>query len=296
MATLITTGIEATATAAAAPDRAAIAIELPSPTAWPLILAAGFTLIFAGLLTHAAVSLLGAMLTVAGCVGWFREVLPHQHEQILHVAPDDLRVSTTRRIVERLPMDTDQARAWLPVHTYPISAGIKGGLAGGVAMAVLACAYGVLYAGSVWYPINLLAAVIYADEIRLVPEQLGAFHAGSFAIACGLHALGSTLVGVLFGAMLPMVPRRPILLGGLIAPLFWTGLLYTIIGLLNPLLERRIDWRWFMASQVAFGVVAGLVVVRQSRMPTRENVSFALRAGVEAPGIMPPHARGEERP
>ena len=38
-------------------------------------------------------------------------------------------------------------RAWLPVKTYPVSAGVKGGLAGGVAMAVLACAYGVLKAG-----------------------------------------------------------------------------------------------------------------------------------------------------
>jgi hypothetical protein len=35
--------------------------------------------------------------------------------------------------------------------------------------------------------------------------------------------------------------------------------------------------------------------VRQSRMPTRENLSFALRAGIEAPGTMPPRGSGEER-
>jgi len=96
--------------------------------------------------------------------------------------------------------------------------------------------------------------------------------------------------------MLPMFPRRPIVLGGLIAPVLWSGLLYTMLGLLNPLLASHIDWLWFMASQVAFGVVAGLVVVRQSRMPTRENLSFALRAGVEAPGIIPPRGSGEKRP
>src|SRR5262249_26858061 len=167
-----------------------------------------------------------------------------------------------------LSIDTDQSRAWLPVQTYPISAGIKGGWAGGVAMAVLACTYGVLKAGSVWYPINLLAAVIYAEQLRLAPEQLYGFHASSFAIACGLHGVGSALVGVLFGAMLPMIPRRPIFLGGLIAPLCWTGLLSTILGLLNPLLASRIDWRWFIASQVPFGVVAGLVVMRQSPILT----------------------------
>jgi len=40
--------------------------------------------------------------------------------------------------------------------------------------------------------------------------------------------------------------------------------------------------------------VAGLVVVRQSRMLTRENLPFAMRAGVEAPGMISSH--GEERP
>jgi len=106
----------------------------------------------------------------------------------------------------------------------------------------------------------------------------------------------SILVGMLYGAMLPMFARRPIVLGGLIAPVLWSGLLYTMMGLLNPLLASRIDWFWFMASQVAFGVVAGLVVIRQSRMPTRENVSFALRAGVEAPGLISPRDNGAKRP
>jgi len=105
----------------------------------------------------------------------------------------------------------------------------------------------------------------------------------------------SILVGLLYGAMLPMFPRRPIVLGGLIAPVLWSGLLYTILGLLNPLLASHIDWFWFVASQVAFGIVAGLVVMRQTSIPTRENVSFALRAGIEAPGLIPPRGSGEER-
>ena len=162
-------------------------------------------------------------------------------------------------------------------------------------MAVLACAYGLIKTGSIWYPINLLAAVVYAVSQRLDPAELKLFHADAFAIALGLHALVSTLVGLLYGVMLPMFPRRPIILGGLIGPALWSGLLYFMLGILNPLLESHIDWAWFMASQVAFGVVAGLVVLRQSRMPTRENVSFALRAGIEAPGIIPPR-EGERHP
>jgi hypothetical protein len=209
---------------------------------------------------------------------------------------EEISLRTERTVVERLPISPDQLRAWLPVHTYPISAGLKGGLAGSVAMAAMACLYGVLKAHSIWYPINLLAAVVYAESLKLQPGQLSSFHADSFAIACGLHLLVSALVGLLYGAMLPMFPRRPILLGGLVAPALWSGLLYTILGLLNPLLATHIDWLWFIASQVAFGVVAGLVVMRQSTVPTRENIVFALRAGIEAPGIIPPRHQEKQRP
>jgi hypothetical protein len=268
-------------------------IEVPASTAWPFLLAFGVALLFAGLVTSMSVSCLGALLSLVGSVGWFREVLPHEHEEVVPIFPEDIRLTTERRVVDRLPILPDQLRAWLPVRTYSIWAGVKGGLAGSIAMAILACAYGVLKVGSIWYPINLLAAVAYRESLRLVPAQLNSFHADAFAIAFVLHGIVSIFVGVLYGAMLPMFPRRPILLGGFIAPALWSGLLYTILGLLNPLLASRIDWLWFMASQVAFGVVAGLVVVRQPSFPTRENISFALRAGIEAPGTMPSRESGE---
>ena len=277
-------------------SRAPREIELPAPTAWPLVLALGFTLICAGLLTSASVSVLGAVLAVAGCAGWFGEVLPREHEVVEPVVPEDIAVVTNRRMVDRLAVAPDQVRAWLPLHTHPISAGLRGGLAGGVAMAVLACAYGVLKAGSIWYPINLLAASAYAQSMKLGEAQLYSFHADSFGIALFLHILISAAVGLLYGAMLPMFARRPIILGGLIGPVLWSALIYSMLSLLNPILESHIDWLWFVASQVAFGVVAGLVVVRQPRVPTRENLAFAIRAGVEAPGIIPPHSGEEERP
>jgi hypothetical protein len=271
-------------------------IKVPASTAWPLILAFGFTLMFAGLLTSASVSALGVVLAVAGCVGWFREVFPHEHEETVPVVFEEHRITTERRVVERVPVAPDLVRAWLPIETYPVSAGIKGGLAGGVAMAVLACAYGLLKAGSIWYPINLLAATVYAESLKLGPAQLNSFHADSFAFALVLHGIGSIFVGLLYGAMLPMFARRPIVLGGLIAPVLWSGLLYSIMQLLNPLLASRINWFWFTASQIGFGVVAGFVVVRQERVSTRENLPFFVRAGVEAPGIVPPRESGEKRP
>ena len=276
--------------------RAPVEIEVPAPTAWPIVLAFGFTLMFAGLLTSVSVSVLGVALSVAGCVGWFRELFPHEHEETVPVAFEEPRIATERRVVERVPVAPDLVRAWLPIETYPVSAGIKGGLAGAVAMAVLACAYGLLKAGSIWYPINLLAATVYAQTLKLGPAQLNSFHSDSFAIALVLHGIGSIFVGLLYGAMLPMFARRPIALGGLIAPVLWSGLLYSIMQLLNPLLASHINWFWFIASQIAFGVVAGVVVMRQQRVSTRENVPFVLRAGIEAPGTVPLRESEEKRP
>jgi hypothetical protein len=277
-------------------SRAPGEVQVPAPTAWPLVLAFGFTLVFAGLLTSASVSVLGAVLALAGCVGWFREVFPHEHEEVVRVVPREVSIATKRRVVERLPVATEQVRAWLPLETYPISAGVKGGLAGSVAMAVLACAYGLLKTGSIWYPINLLGAVVYAPSEVPSAAQFNSFHPIIFFIALILHIVTSILVGLLYGAMLPMFARHPIVLGGLIAPVLWSGLLYSIMNILNPVLGSHIDWVWFMASQFAFGIVAGLVVMRQSRVPTRENLPFVLRAGIEAPGLMPPRENGEKRP
>ena len=268
-----------------APEATPGTVNLPAPTAWPIILAFGITLLFAGLLTTASVSILGAILFVTGCVGWFRDVLPHEKEETVHVQEEMPVVSTPRREVERLQIAPELSRPLLPLETYPASAGIKGGLAGSVAMAVLACLYGLLKQRSIWYPINLLAATGYAQSLQFGTASLNAFHLGSFSLAFVIHLITSLLVGLLYGAMLPMFPRRPILLGGVIAPFLWTGLLRSILGLINPTLDARIDWSWFIASQFAFGIVAGLVVARQERLQTRQFEHFLTRVGIEAPGL-----------
>src|ERR1700757_1279849 len=177
--------------------RAPREIEVPAPTAWPFVLAVGFTLLFTGLLTGVSVSVLGAVLALAGSVGWFREVLPHEHEEVVPVVPEEVSITTERRVIERLPVAPELVRAWLPVETYPISAGVKGGLAGSVAMAALACLYGLLKTGSIWYPINLLAAVVYAPSEVPSISQFNSFHPGLFFLAAVLHIATSLLVGLL---------------------------------------------------------------------------------------------------
>jgi hypothetical protein len=271
-------------------------VALPEPTAWPVVLAFGLALLLAGLLTSASVSVLGAVLTLAGCVGWFRQVLPHEQHETVPVAPEVVPIVTERPKVVRIGIAPERHRARIPIEIYPISAGIKGGLAGGVAMAVLAVLYGLISHGSVWYPINLLAAVVYAEPFELSLEHVRSFHFELLLVGAALHLVTSVLVGLLYGVLLPMVPRRPILLGGFIAPIMWTGLLYTSLGIINPLLNQRIDWTWFVVSQIGFGIVAGLVVVRQERVRTRQYMPLTVLAGIEAPGIMDEkNGRSDER-
>jgi hypothetical protein len=83
-----------------------------------------------------------------------------------------------------------------------------------------------------------------------------------------------------------MFPRRPILLGGLIAPVLWTGLIHSMLEAIDPVLNQRIDWLWFVVSQVGFGIVAGIVVSRQERVSTWQYLPLAIRVGIEAPGAI----------
>jgi hypothetical protein len=258
-------------------------VEMPASTPWPIVLAFGFTLVFAGLVTSEAVSVLGAILSIAGAGGWFRDVLPREAHESVEVVRPLPAVTTTRREVARIEIARELRRAWLPVEIYPISAGIKGGLAGSVAMAVVAMLYGIFSHTSIWYPINLLAAGFFPATANTA--EIAAFHLRALLIAIPIHLITSLLVGLLYGAMLPMLPRRPILLGGFIAPILWSGLIHSILGIVNPVLNQRIDWLWFVASQVGFGIVAGIVVSWQSRIRTLQHLPLALRAGMEGSGL-----------
>ena len=264
-------------------DRPTKIIEMPAPTAWPIILAFGLTLVFAGLVTSSSVSLLGAILAMSGAIGWFRDVLPHEKHESVSAIETTLPVSTNRPRVAAVEWMTEELhRARLPLEVYPVRAGVKGGVAGGVAMAVLAVMYGIISGRGMWYAINVLAAGFFPGRHPLA--QIGVFQWDSLLIASALHLLVSLSVGLLYGATLPMLPRHPIVLGGLIAPILWSGLIHSFVELIDPQLNQQIDWLWFLFSQVGFGIVAGIVVSRQQRTPTRQHIPFAVRAGFEVLG------------
>ena len=260
-------------------------IEVPTPTAWPMIFALGLTLAFAGLVTNVAVSMVGFVLTIAGAVGWFREVLPYEHRELVRVEPAVAIVIPQKIGVDYLQVGELGNRAILPLEIYPYSAGIKGGLAGGVAMGILALLQGIALHGSPWYTVNILAATAMPSLANADTATLCSFIPTAFIVAVFIHACASILVGLLYGIMLPMFPHYPAFWAALVAPLLWTGLLWSSLSVINPVLDARIEWRWFILCQIAFGAVAGFVVNLTERVHTLQHLPFAVRTGIEAPGL-----------
>lgn len=260
-------------------------VHLPSPTAWPFALASGITLIFAALVTHAWIGVLGLVLTLASAAGWFRQVLPHESHVDVAVEVRPIELTALATGVSRIEL-SEAHRAQLPLETYPVSSGVKGGIAGGIAMVIPAEIYGLLTFHSLWYTINLLGGAGAMGSGKPSLQYLVSFHADTFLIACVIHAATSVLVGLLYGALLPLWPKHPILLGGVIAPGLWTGLLHSVLVIVNPFFNERISWPWFAASQLFFGLVAGVTVTRFGRLKRLAQMPLPIRLGIQSPGII----------
>jgi hypothetical protein len=260
-------------------------VQLPAPTAWPMVLALGISLMLAGMVTHWVISLLGLVMALPAIVGWFYEVLPQEHHVSVEVHADVLEITSTRETQARLPLG-ERHRKLLPLETFSVMAGVKGGIAGGIAMILPAALFGYIKYHSVWYAVNLLAAggfVSWAGESNAFLAQ---FHLQGLLAASAIHGLTSVLIGLLYGAMLPMYPRKPILTAGFVAPFLWTGILHSALGIISPILNERINWPWFVVSQIAFGLVAGFVVNLQVkvRTPQFRSLPFSVRAGLHTLG------------
>lgn len=268
-------------------DRAESGIELPAPTAWPIVLAGGVTLLGAGYLMHPMLAVVGAVAGLLGCAGWFRDVLPVEREVVVPVV-EQPRVAPSTRTVLALRVGTNAHRMRLPLEVYPYSAGLKAGLAGAAAMAIVGCLFGVLTHGSIWYPINLWAAAGSAKLTAAGTEELVRFNPSGLILASVAHLSLSVLVGILYAALLPIFSRRPVLNAAVLIPLLLSGITWALLSAVNPLLNQRIEWTWFIGSQVAFGVIAGWVVSRTEPIAIAQPLPLAVRAGLEASGL--PHA------
>src|SRR6266478_8998249 len=168
-------------------------VQIPAPTAWPIVLAFGVSLIFAGLVTAEAVTVFGAVLSALAAVGWFRDVLPEGAHELVRTGVV-LPPPAAHRRVAHVEVAAQRQRAWLPLEIYPVTSGIKGGVAGGAAMALLAMAYGIVSGTSIWYPINLLAAGFFPSAVHLPTSEIAAFYLYPLLIATMIHLITSLLV------------------------------------------------------------------------------------------------------
>ena len=264
-------------------------IEIPASTPWPFVTAFGLALIFAGLVTSLAVSVIGLVVLLAGAVGWFRNVLPVPQEESIEVyRPPTVPVPRSIRKVDHLQPGAAGHRVYIPVEVHPYSAGLFAGAVGGVGMAIVACLYGLLAHGSIWYPVNLLAAAALPSLTNARPDVLKAFQVSGFIVALLSHALISLFVGLLFAVILPMMPSRfTAFWGSFLAPVLWTALIASTLKLINPALNSKIAWGWFIASQVAYGLITGYIIAHSKWVETSQAWPLAARAGLEAPGLMP---------
>lgn len=252
---------------------------IPEPTSGPMVTAAGVTLLAAALVTNFWVLVCGVVILVVGLVVWFRSVFPQERLEEIPA-----RALTAPEADFRVPMREGRERPAYPAEVHAMSAGIVGGLLGGAAMAFVACAWGVVTHGSVWMPINLLVGVLIPGVEGSDVETLRAFHAGWFAVAVAIHVLLSIAVGALYSTALPIAANRPLLAGAIVIPIIMSGVVWATIATVNPTLQEYISWPWFIASQVAFGIVCGGWTSTRARVPAMRGRSLAQRLGIERGG------------
>lgn len=261
------------------------AVEMPTPTAWPLVLSLGIVLIATGLAMNVAFSIVGTVVFLFGLGGWIGQLLPgqgHMHEPLVDARQRATAPKPEPGTVEALVPGTAGFRFRLPAHVHPLSSGAKGGLVGGALMAIPAMTYGIVSHGSVWLPINLLAGVVIPDIMTPTIENLRQFHLGAFVLATVIHLSFSITFGLMYGVILPMLPQKrgPLFLGGILMPILWTGVCYGLMGVVNPLLKQHVSWFWFIVSQFIYGLAMSYVVSRSekiavSQAPPRNLPGFA---------------------
>jgi hypothetical protein len=275
--------------ASADPSAGRNQVELPRPTAAPMILSLGMVLLAAGFILGTAFLVVGAVVVVAGLAVWVGQMLPgrgHVHEPLVEPERRPRPVQGQAGKVERLETGMPGYRLRLPVRVHPISAGVKGGILGGLVMPIPALIWGWLSGYGVWYPVNLLAGMMLPGIGSMPDDELRQFHATLFTVAVLIHVVTSLVVGLVYGVLLPTLPEipRPLAWGGLLMPVLWTAASFGLMEILNPVLRRNVDWPAYIGSQFIFGVVSALVFMRAERLG---EIPAALLGGAAGGLVMP---------
>lgn len=264
-------------------------VELPRPTVAPLVLTLGIALGGLGVATSPAFLVVGVVLLFIGLGMWIGQLLPgrgHLHEPLQAPALRPRPIEGRPGRVEAMRAGKPGYRFRLPEQVHPISAGVKGGIVGGIVMVAPAAAYGLLSGHGIWYPANLLAGMVLPGVGEMSIAELEQLRPPLLALAIGIHITMSVIIGLIYGVLLPTLPPipKPLALGGLLMPVLWTGVSFALLRIVNPLLFRGVDWPWFIFSQFLFGMTAAIVFMRagESR-PLRSGLLAGLVGGLWMP-------------
>jgi hypothetical protein len=262
---------------------------MPRPTAAPLILAVGIVLIAMGVATSLAFVPVGVIVFIVGLARWINQLLPnlgHIHEPKVEAA---LRAKTVKPVpggVQHLQRGMPGYRLRLPAKVHPVSAGVKGGIVGGLVMPLPALAYGYFSGHGIWWPVNLLAGMVLPGVDDMPAAQLEQFHSLLLVVGVAIHAVVSLITGLMYGVLMPTLPniRKPLAWGALFMPLLWSAASFAALGQMNPEIRESIEWPWFILSQFVFGLVAASVFMR---FESQNRVLAGLYGGVAGGLLMP---------
>jgi hypothetical protein len=144
-----------------------------------------------------------------------------------------------------------------PEWVYPYPAGVVGGLLGGVAVALVGAAYGLISGIGLWRPVNLVAATVLRDMQTQSLDSLSQFNLLAAVVGLVIHALMSIGLGEMFSFILPAVPGRPLYWGPVIGPLLWVGAVVAGLPLINPIMAANVHWPSFAVANILYGFVLG---------------------------------------
>ena len=111
--------------------------------------------------------------------------------------------------VEQLRHGMPGYRLRLPEKVHPVSAGVKGGIVGGLVMPLPALAYGLLSGHGIWWPVNLLAGMVLPGIGRMSDDELEQFHPTLLVLGLVIHVVVSLILGLIYGVLMPTLPRSP---------------------------------------------------------------------------------------
>lgn len=236
-------------------------VEMPRPSVAPLVVALGTTLLLAGLALSTAISIVGAVILAIGIGTWIANLLPGRGHEFEPLGIGPLPVVGRPGTVARLEVGMPGYRMRLPEKVRPISAGIKGGIWGGIVMPLPALAYSLASGHGIWYPLNLLAGIALPGVGEMPTAELQKFQLPLFVVGVGAHIVISVTLGLLYGVLLPTLPAvsKPIAWGGVLMPVLWTAASYSAMAVINPALNTGVDWPWFIGSQFVFGLVSAVI-------------------------------------